>query len=242
MPAYVADLHNHTPHLSGSYACPGDTKADDVIRAAAQQGIDILGATDHFCADYAGQLARAARRYAEETGHRMLILGGAELKLMVDQDEVHVVALFEADVAEQRLEEVLAEFGVTCSMADRDELSHLVARADPIEVARGVREAGGIAVAAHVDRAFGEYRLTDSSFLMEIIYSQCFDAIEVTEQSTYEWFQQMSTPAVIASSNSHSLGEIGTRTTLIAMEGLTFAELRRALRRASAVPRMQSPG
>ena len=182
MPAYVADLHNHTPHLGTDYRGPADTSADDVVRAAAAAGIDILGATDHFCADYVTRLAEAAKRLEAETGHELLVLGGAELKLQVESDEIHVVALFEPELAVSALRDVLAEFGVVCSMSESHELPHLVADADPIDVAARVREAGGVAIAGHVDRRFGDYQLTDSSYLMEIVYSGCFDAIEITRE------------------------------------------------------------
>lgn len=236
MPAYVADLHNHTPHIATDYRGPADTSPDDVVRAAAAAGIDILGATDHFCAHYVDLLAEAARRLEAETGHELMVLGGAELKLQVESDEIHLVALFEPEQAVSTLEEVLAEFGVVCSMTESHDLPYLVANADPIEVAARVREAGGLAIAGHVDRRFGEYRLTDSSYLMEIVYSGCFDAIEITQYPTWEWLQQMSTPALIASSDAYAPGEMGRRRTIIAMEELSFDELRRALGRRSTVP------
>jgi PHP family Zn ribbon phosphoesterase len=241
MPAYVADLHNHTPLLPTDYRGPADTTADDVVRAAADAGIDILGVTDHFCADYVRKLAEAASKHAEKTGHRILVLGGAELKLQSGNDEVHLIALFEPNMARVQLRSVLSEFGVTCSMTESHELPHLVADADPIEVAGRIRQEGGIAIAGHIDRVFGDYRLSDSSYLMEIVYSNCFDAIEVTEQSTSDWLQQMTTPAVIASSDSHATGEMGRRRTLVAMKELTFDELKKALARGSTVPMLAAP-
>ena len=236
MPAYVADLHNHTPHHTTDYRGSSDTSADDVVRAAAAAGIDILGATDHFCADYVTRLAEAAQRLEAETGRKLMVLGGAELKLQVESDEIHVVVLFEPELAVSALRDVLAEFGVVCSMSESHELPYLVADADPIEVAARVREMGGVAIAGHVDRRFGEYRLTDSSYLMEIVYSGCFDAIEITENTTWEWLQQMSTPALIASSDAYAPEEMGRRRTIIAMEELSFDELKRALARRSTVP------
>lgn len=240
MPAYVVDLHNHTPHLDTDYRGPADTSPDDVIRAAVDAGIDVLGATDHFCADYVQELADAARRHADETGRQLLILGGAELKLRHGPDEVHLVALFEADEAHESLERIFEEFGAGCCVLKNDKLPALVSAADPIEVARAVRDAGGVAVAGHVDRAFGEYRLTDSSYFIEVVYSGCFDAIEIVEEPTLEWLQSMSTPALIASSDAHAPAEMGRRRTFLAAEDLTFAAVKEGLRRGSTVPLLES--
>lgn len=241
MSAYVIDLHNHTPHLGTDYRGPQGTTAYDVVRAAATAGIDVLGATDHFCCEYVSELSDAARRYRDETGHQLLVLGGAELKLRHGPDEVHLVALFEAEDGHESLEHILEEFGAGCSVMGDHELPALVSDAEPIEVAQAVREAGGLAVAAHVDRAFGEYRLTDSSYFMEIVYSGCFDAIEITEESTLKWLQSMSTPALIASSDAHSPAEMGRRRTLLAAKGLSFPEVKEGLRRRATVPMLEPP-
>jgi len=236
MPAYVADLHHHTPHVIADYRGPADTSADDIVRAAVAAGIDILGATDHFCCAYLDKLGEAAARLAEETGQQLLMLGGAELKLRTGEDVVHLIALYESCVAGKRIKEVLAEFGVVCPADTSHELPSLVANVDPIKVAAAVRERGGIAIAAHVDQVFDGYRLTDSSYFMEIVYSDCFDAIEVTRPSTAEWLHQMSTPALIASSDAHAPSEMGRRRTLVAMGELSYAELKLALDRGSSVP------
>jgi PHP family Zn ribbon phosphoesterase len=236
MPAYVADLHNHTPHLATDYRGPADTSPDDVVRAAATAGIDILGATDHFCADYVDQLGDAASRFAEETGREMLVLGGAELKIAYGADEVHLVTLFEPSQACGTLRDVMGEFGLACPVAADDELPGVVIDVDPVSLANRVREAGGIAIAGHVDRLFGDYRLTDSSYFLDLVYCDCFDAIEVTEKATWEWLQRVTTPAIISSSDAHAPSEIGRRRTLIAAENLSFDSLKQALRRGSSVP------
>jgi PHP family Zn ribbon phosphoesterase len=236
MPAYVADLHNHTPHLATDYRGPAETSADDVVRAAAAAGIDILGATDHFCADYVDHLGEAASRFAEETGRQLLVLGGAELKLTFGEDEVHLVTLFEPSHACNTLRDVMGHFGLACPLAGDDELPDMVVELDPVPVANKIREAGGIVIAGHVDRFFGDYRLTDSSYFLDLVYCDCFDAIEITEKVTWEWLQQVTTPAIISSSDAHAPSEMGRRRTLVAAEDLSFDALKRALKRGSSVP------
>ena len=79
-----------------------------------------------------------------------------------------------------------------------------------------------------MDRTFGEYRFIDSELVHELAEGEHVSAIELIDHSSRERFRDGLTIAHIASSDSHSLEEMGRRTATLEMPELSFEGLRAA--------------
>ena len=168
MPTFTVDLPNHTPLIPSDYRGDPATTPRQIVERALEADIDVWGIADHWSLDYGARVVAAADEEAAETGRRLLVLPGAELRIRHDREETHLVALFPPEDAAERFDALLAGLGLAAPVAPLDELPYFAHDRDPREVARLVHEAGGLCHAGHVDRTFGEYRFIDSALVHEL--------------------------------------------------------------------------
>jgi len=230
MRTYRVDLHNHSPHVSGDYRGPADTSPHDLVTAALGAGIDVIAVSDHFSIAYAEHVIEAAKREWLSSGRRLTVLPGAELKVRWRGDEVHLIALFAPDGAEQRFVALQA----VLSMPTGDDPTYLhraVIEHDPVEAARAIVAVGGICTIAHADRRFGEYRLLDGPLLPRLLASAPISAVELIDPASEEDVRRLTQRPVrfISSSDAHSPQEMGRRHSEIELAEPTFSALRAAL-------------
>ncbi len=232
MPAYTVDLHNHTPLIPSDWRGAPGTTAREVVETALERGIDVWGATDHFSVDYAPEILAAAEEVERETGRRLLVVPGAELKVRHAGEETHLVCLFDPATVDADFRMLLGILGMTSPVAPVDELPWVSVDRGPLEVAEIVHVLGGICHIGHVDRSFGEYCFLDSELVHDLAASEHVSAVEVIDQACVERFRDGLAFARISSSDSHALEEIGRRTARLEMPGLSFEGLRAGLRAA----------
>ncbi|MCO5219408.1 MAG: PHP domain-containing protein [Thermomicrobiales bacterium] len=94
------DLHTHTTASDGV-----DTPAE-LVRFAVQQGVSVLGVTDH---DTVAALPEVQRR-ADAAG--ITLVPGVELSTTVDRAEVHILGYF-VDIADTGLTEALHDLAMS---------------------------------------------------------------------------------------------------------------------------------
>lgn len=231
---YRADLHIHTA-LS---PCASDEMTPPAIVAAAlEAGLDMIAVSDH---NSTGNVA-AVQRAAEAAGGALAVIAGMEITSV---EEAHVVGLFpdlaaaesasaqlraqlpQADAnyysffGEQQLLDAGGEVvgSETCSLAYATSL-------DLEETVRLIHEAGGLAIAAHVDRkAFSVF-----SQLGFFPAGAGFDGVEVSRHvksgdARLEEFARLGLP-LTGSSDGHFLEEIGMASTELRLAEPTFPEL-----------------
>lgn len=228
MPLYTVDLHNHTPLIPTDYRGDVATTPRQVVERALEAGIDVWGIADHWSVAYGHLVVAAAEEVFAETGRRLLVLPGAELRIRHLGEETHMVALFPPDEEVWRFDALLASLGLHDPVAPLDQLPFFAHEHDPVEVARLVNEAGGLCHIGHVDRTFGEYRFIDSELVHELAACEHVAAVEVIDHASRERFRDGLAITRISSSDSHSLGEMGRRTTVLEMPELSFEGLRSA--------------
>ncbi len=229
-----ADLHIHTalsPCASEEMTPPA------MVARALEAGLDMIAVSDH---NAAGNI-RAVQQAAEDAGGRLAVLAGMEI---TSAEEAHVLGLF-PDA--QAAEDVAAGLRALLSEADDHYYSffgeqqllaadgHEVGRetatlawATPLDlstVVRLIHDAGGLAVAAHVDRK------TFSVFSQLGFFppDAGFDAVEVSRHvargsGAIHQYLELGLP-VISSSDGHFLEEIGSAHTDLRLAAPTFAEL-----------------
>lgn len=231
---FRADLHIHTA-LS---PCASDEMTPPAIVAAAMEaGLDMIAVSDH---NTAGNVA-AVQQAAEAAGGCLKVLPGIEITSL---EEVHVLSLFPdlpaAESVAARLrallppadEDYYAFFGEQPLLAADgctvDMETAALAAATPLdlnETVALVHGAGGLAIAAHVDRkAFSVF-----SQLGFFPSDAGLDGVEVSRHigsgsPRLEEFAALGLP-VTGSSDAHFLEEIGTAATDLRLAEPTFAEL-----------------
>jgi PHP family Zn ribbon phosphoesterase len=231
---YRADLHIHTalsPCASDEMTPPA------IVRAALEAGLDMIAVSDH---NTAGNVA-AVQQAAEAAGGSLTVLSGMEITSV---EEVHVLALFpdlaSAEGVSARLRDLLptADAGYYVFFGEQPLLdaegattgaeAAALSGAAPLDLNETVKllhDAGGLAVAAHVDRkAFSVF-----SQLGFFTGDAGFDAIEVSrhlasDSPRLDGLALLGLP-LTRSSDSHFLEEIGTVGTELRLAEATFAEL-----------------
>lgn len=228
MPAFVADLHNHTP-ASADHHQRGEVTPRDIVTSALDAGLDVYAATDHVDWSLSADLIEAAERFAHESGRRLFVVPGTELRMSYRGDEAHIVALFDIDRYESRFRALLAILGMTAALPGEHDLPFFTFEHDPVEACRAIDALGGIAVVAHADRPFGAYRLIDTPLFERLLAEPAVSAIDLVDPDTSCGRLDGSRKALITCSDSHSCHGIGARRTTLEMEGLSFEALRKAL-------------
>jgi len=228
MPQYTVDLHNHTPLIPTDYRGDVTTTPREIVERALEAGIDVWGIADHWSVAYGHLVVAAAEEVFAETGRRLLVLPGAELRIRHLGEETHMVALFPPHEEAGRFDALLSSLGLRDPVAPLDQLPFFAHDRDPLEVARLVNEAGGLCHIGHVDRTFGEYCFIDSDLVHELAQCEHVAAVELIDRGSRERFGDGLGITHIFSSDSHSLEEIGRRTTALEMPELSFEGLRSA--------------
>jgi PHP family Zn ribbon phosphoesterase len=228
MPLYTVDLHNHTPLIPTDYRGDVSTTPRQIVERALEAGIDVWGIADHWSVAYGHLVVAAAEDLFADTGRRLLVLPGAELRIRHQDEETHMVALFPPHEEVERFGTLLGSLGLEDPVAPLDQLPCFAHDRDPLEVARLVDEAGGLCHIGHVDRTFGEYCFIESDLVHDLAECEHVSAVELIDHDSRERFRDGLAIAHISSSDSHSLEEMGRRTAVLEMPELSFEGLRSA--------------
>lgn len=229
MKRVIVDLHNHTPLIPNDYRGDASTTPRAIVQRALEVGIGVLGATDHFSVLWAPLLLAAAEEEAVETGRRLLVIPGSEIKVRHAGEETHLVALFSQASYADDFAALMDGLGLPRMPAPIPELPRLWVDEDPRRVAALIGALGGICILGHVDRTFGDYRFIDSGLVHDLVECEHVHAIELIDHSARCRFRDGLAIAHVCSSDSHSLEEMGRRTCALELDEVSFSGLRRAL-------------
>ncbi|MHB1018255.1 MAG: PHP domain-containing protein [Coriobacteriia bacterium] len=232
MPLYIIDLHNHTPLIPTDYRGDVATTPRQIVERALEVGIDVWGIADHWSVAYGHRVVAAADEVFTETGRRLLVVPGAELRIRHAGEETHMVALFPPGEEVAQFDALLASLGLKDPVAPLPELPFFAHDRNPLEVAQLVEEAGGMCHIGHVDRAFGEYCFIESELVHDLAECEHISAVELIDQGNRDRFRDGLAVTYISSSDSHSLEEMGRRTATIELTELSFEGLRTAFKAA----------
>ncbi len=262
---YKMDLHTHTP-ASGDYEEPQISYLD-WLRVAADRGLDIVAITDHNTV--AGVAAirreiewltrleqqnrlndeeRASLAAWRELSNKVLVLPGFEFTATFG---FHILGIFPPETSVRTLEHILLSLRVPPEKIDIGS-TETGSSTDVLNAYRVIREAGGLAIAAHANSTHGvAMRSFPFGGQTKIAYTQDvnLDALEVTDlehrgYSTARFFDGSKTEYSrrmhsIQGSDAHRLTMdprnpkrlgIGERATEVFLEDSTFEALARLLR------------
>lgn len=138
---WAVDLHVHTPG-SGDAKVEDFGAAADIVKAALEAGLDAIAVTDHNTASWVDQMTAAAK------GTDLVVLPGFELST----PQGHLLGIWEEGTSASVLEDALVRVGLA-----RNKFGNLdvVTAKSMSECAQEIGAAGGIAIAAHIDKEKG---------------------------------------------------------------------------------------
>lgn len=241
-----AELNSHAPALKTAtcdlhiHTCLSPCAADDmepekIVETALERDLDVIAVCDHNSAENAAAAVLAA------AGTPLLAIPGIEV---TTAEETHIALLF--PTAEQALKmqdmvyrhmgenhNVPEKYG-TQRVVDRHgrtvRLSEymLIGKTDlkTVDAIGHARKLGGLAIAAHVDRPI----FSVATKFGRIPEEMKFDAVEVSPNANLEAARKFFPGfPVVASSDAHTLEEIGRVRTKLEIDGLDFRGVREAL-------------
>lgn len=222
---YKLDLHIHTPASScycdnvATRPVPA-TRPADIIDGAVARGLAAIAITDHNTVK--------GLEFLEEAIHAsdLCIFPGIE----IGAREGHVLALWDPGTPLDRLKNVLRDTGFN---ADSDGQGYWQTELGMDQVFRAVRAAGGLVVAAHVDRRPKGFVASPELSLQEkksIYASPDLQALEITIVEDKNDWNRGKAPylpgmACIQGSDAHAVEEIGRRPVYMDIPDLTLASL-----------------
>jgi hypothetical protein len=194
---YKMDLHLHTP-ASADYQEKTATYLD-ILRLAETRGLDIISFADHNTVngyqmmlneiDQLAHLEVLGRAEPDESRRladyrrlldKILVLRGFEFTATFG---FHILGYFAPDTPIRKLEHVLMDLNVPFEAMERGS-SDVGASADVLTAYEVIREAGGLAIAAHANSSNGvAMRGMDFGGQTRIAYTQSenLNALEVTD-------------------------------------------------------------
>jgi PHP family Zn ribbon phosphoesterase len=208
-----------------------------IVEQAKLRGLDIIGICDHNSAENVA----CAKKVGEKEG--LAVIGGMEV---TSQEEVHVLALFDADKDLFELADLVYEnlpgtndervFGRQIVVNEDDEVldfnNRLLIGATVLPLHRivdRIRSLRGLAIAAHIDRE-GFSILGQLGFIPDDLE---LDGLEVSPRvplrEAQDRFRQKSGLSMITSSDAHALEDIGRSFTSLLIEKPDTGEIRQAL-------------
>ncbi len=231
----VADLHVHTC-LSPCSSL--DMTPRKIVAQAKLAKLDVIAVTDHNSAENVGAVIEAA------AGTNLVVIAGMEI---ATAEEAHVLGLFPTPEAARSMQELVYEhlmpgendedlFGLQVVASADDEVEAMCTRlligATDLtvdEVVAGIRERGGLAVAAHIDREHASL-VGQLGFIPPGLD---LAAVEISRRLTLpearQRFAEYQNYAFVSSSDAHDIGQLGSNPTRLLMAKADFSELSLAL-------------
>ncbi len=228
---FKADLHIHT---CLSPCAELEMSPLEVVKTAAQKGIDIIAVTDHNSAENIIAAGKAAKNL------ELTVLAGMEI---ASSEEAHILALFDKPESALELQAAVyknllpgendeALFGEQIVVNEKDEVldfnKRMLISATTLSahsIVQKIHSIGGLAIASHIDKdAFSI--ISQLGFIPEDLK---FDAIEMSpnmeREKAEQAFQPYNSFTWVSSSDAHHLQDIGRRTTSFFMKEPTIKEM-----------------
>lgn len=209
---WAVDLHVHTPGSNDAKDEDFGT-AGEIVQAALRAGLDAIAVTDHNTAVWCDQMSAAA----ESTD--LVVLPGFELST----SDGHLLGIWEEGTPAHRLEDVLVRLGIA-----REQFGNLdvVGAKGMAECAEEIVRAGGVAIAAHIDKERGILTQPVQTHVNQLLANPDITAFEYVKAETVEKVASKlagsRSPALIQSSDAydaslsrHAITGIGIRRTWV---------------------------
>jgi hypothetical protein len=224
---WAVDLHVHTPGSKDVRDEDYGTAAD-IVSAAVAAGIDAIAITDHNTAAWCD----AVRTAAADTN--LIVLPGVE----ISTTEGHLLGIWEEGTDSSVVDDLLVLLGI--KTPDRGKLD-IAAKSGLAEAAKYVADAGGVAIAAHIEKPRGLLTsISVAAHQKRTLLEPCLSAVEVVDLATRDKVNgKLSSERTMAfvqgsdtwdmSLSRHALSGIGVRRTWVKASRPDLIGIRHAL-------------
>jgi ABC-type Na+ transport system ATPase subunit NatA len=164
------DLHLHTP----ASKCFADqsTTADQIVAAALSKGLDGIAITDHNSGAWVDDVRAAAAKTP------LVVFPGVEITFAGGKEGVHLIALFDPKYGRAEIESLLGNLGL--KPEQYGDITTLV-QMDVVNVAKIIRERGGLAILAHANSTRGALSDMRGQQRIQLVQSPYVIAAEGTD-------------------------------------------------------------
>ena len=236
---WAVDLHVHTPGSSDAKDEDFGSPAD-VVQASIAAGLDCIAVADHNTAGWCASVAEAA------DGTSLVVLPGFELST----SDGHLLGIWEEGTHPSVLEDVLVRVGIPRT---RFGDLNVVATKGMGDCATEIRGAGGIAIAAHIDKERGILTQPVQTHVNQLLADSRIAAFEYvlpeTPSKVAAKLGKLRHPALIQSSDAydaslsrHAASGIGVRRTWIKASRPDLCGIRYALEDPELRVTLTDPG
>lgn len=225
---WAVDLHTHTPASRDvNVDVYGGSTPEDFVEAAIEAGLDAVAVTDHNTSAWCDKVADAAK------GTGLIVLPGVE----ISTTEGHLLAIWEDGTPSTKIDELLVQLGIGGDDQGKLDIAAEVGFSD---AATKVVAAGGLAIAAHVDRPRGLLKLEVAAHVKRTLANDDLCAVEVVESETVDHVRSKvadvrqlacvrGSDTTLPGKPAHVLAGLGSRRTWIKASRPDLIGLRHAL-------------
>lgn len=242
----LCDLHVHSPDDEG-YTTPDDVDisseegkdefASRFVESALEQGLEVVGITDHNSVKWIDRLREAAR------GTKLTIFPGFEISANAGKEGIHLVCLFDPDTTQEKLNDIITQLGLPRGDRQHEDGDYKVCDEDLNDTISLIKQYGGLPIAAHMDSNSGilnsmggELRINawknDNLLAGELPRSRHeYDEdtfVGRVIQNSAENYERERPIAIIHSSDSRALSELGSESTYIKLSSKSIEGLKQA--------------
>lgn len=223
------DIHTHTP-ASFDYG-KGDSTVNDItprmwLEKFIEKGIECVAITDHNSGEWINRLKVSAEKLREE-GYEIHVFPGVEITA---NSNIHILGIFDPSCSSETINTVISRSGYE---GDRGH-SNAVTKESAQKVIEEIKNAGGIAIPAHIDMKAGLCTQTSSHTIEQIC--NVANAVEIIypdkekEEAPLSRFSKLDIdlPSVIGS-DAHHPNKVGRAYTWFKMSTPSIEGLRLAL-------------
>jgi predicted ATPase len=217
------DLHVHTPR-SYDYA-DKNVSGKDIVDTALKAGLDAIAITDHDHYEFIDTVKQAA------VGTDLVVFPGVEISTR----DGHLIAILDPISNQEEVRTLLSLCGIGTTKSNPFGTQKTLSSMPIEEVAKVVKNQGGIAVLAHIDGPKGAMTEVGVGKTRELIHGhKAILALELLDEAVKkEWGEGKIYPTIracIQGSDAHSLSQIGQRHTWVKVSSLDIKGLRQAFK------------
>ena len=194
------------------------------MQEAINKKLEVIAITDHNTVSKCYEVIEKAK------GSGLVVLPGVEITAMGGKGSVHILAIFDCGTRQETIHDMLVKIGIDSQKHGKAEA--ITDQSVPI-VFKEIDDAGGVAIAAHVDETSGIICDCRGQQRMTYVMDKNLTALEYVQSGTPAFFDgndpnyPRKLPC-IQSSDAHSLQEIGRRLTHLKMDKPCLEGLRQA--------------
>lgn len=219
--SYVLDLRIHSPASLGYMAIEGIDTAPALVRLAKVKGLDVIGVTDFYSADFIDRVSEAAR----ETS--VTVIPGTVIRCAIKGcDDVVLSCLFSEGTPRGGVEKFLR--AIEAPENAKGSKRYIVKK--PLaEVLHILESFGGIAIPSRMDKT--PHR---TGAIASLVEEYKFRAFDLAYPDSSKYFKQ-NWPKLkfkfFTFSNAQALAQVGSRIAKVKMDHPGFAGLRELMGR-----------